>query len=231
MTQIRQYKSGKFYRDEFRGNLSWNGNEHNVLLRGRGKGADGNLQFADVAMAMGADDIKDARGMAIADFDNDGDYDIVVNTNPGDCGKKSMPPVLLRNDIGQSRNWLAIKLIGTESNRDAIGAEVTLRGFADSGEVVQMLRHVTAGGGYASQNSDRIYFGLGSLTQIDSVTVRWPSGTSLTYREVESNQILYLREDDVEQHSASSRLSIGVVDGFKPPGSQRSFTRSTSFNP
>lgn len=194
MTQLRQYKSGKFYRDEFRGNLSWNGNEHNVLLRGSGVGSDGNLQFADVAMAMGADDIKDARGMAIADFDNDGDYDIVVNTNPGDCGKKSMPPVLLRNDVGQNRDWLAIKLTGTESNRDAIGAQVTICCVKDSGEVVQMLRHVTAGGGYASQNSDRIYFGLGTNARIESVSVSWPSGKKKIYRNVETNQFLEISE-------------------------------------
>ncbi len=194
MTQLRQYKSGKFYRDEFRGNLSWNGNEHNVLLRGSGTGSDGNLQFADVGMAMGADDVKDARGMAIADFDNDGDYDIVVNTNPGDCGKKSVPPVLLRNDVGQNRDWLAIKLTGTESNRDAIGAQVTISCVNESGKVVQMLRHVTAGGGYASQNSDRIYFGLGNNARIESVSVSWPSGKKEVYRNVATNQFLKISE-------------------------------------
>lgn len=199
MTQIRQYKSGKFYRDEFRGNLSWNGNEHNVLLRGRGKDADGNLQFADVAMATGADDIKDARGMAIADFDNDGDYDIVVNTNPGDCGKKSVPPVLLRNDIGQKRNWLAIKLTGVKSNRDAIGAQVTVQCQKDSGEVVTMLRHVTAGGGYASQNSDRIYFGLSTYSNVRSMKIVWPSGKTQTFENVATNQFLRINENDDEK--------------------------------
>lgn len=195
VTQIRQYKSGKFYRDEFRGNLSWNGNEHNVLLRGEVADSDGHPQFADVAMAMGADDVKDARGMAIADFDNDGDYDIVINTNPGDCGKRSVPPVLLRNDIGQNRNWLAVKLTGTHSNRDAIGAQVTVRCVSNAGDVVQMLRHVSAGGGYASQNSDRLYFGLRDFSQVTSLTVVWPSGQSHTFRNVGINQFLHIDEN------------------------------------
>ena len=84
MRNIRQYKSGIYYQDEFRADRSWNGNETNVLLRGEGFDENGLPVFADVAMAMGADDKKDARGMALGDFDNDGDLDIVINTNPGD---------------------------------------------------------------------------------------------------------------------------------------------------
>ena len=95
-----------------------------MLLRNEGIGPDGVPRFANVAMAVGADDIKDGRGVAYGDFDNDGDLDIVMNTNPGDCGHISAAPVLLRNDLGQSRNWLAVELVGTRCNRDAIGAEV-----------------------------------------------------------------------------------------------------------
>jgi hypothetical protein len=195
VTQIRQYKSGKFYRDEFRGNLSWNGNEHNVLLRGEGLDSDGLPTFSDVAMALGADDVKDARGMAIADFDNDGDYDLIVNTNPGDCGKASVPPVLLRNEVGHKRHWLAVKLTGTISTRDAVGAQVFVTCARESGKPLHMLRHVTAGGGYASQNSDRLYFGLGELSQVDSLTVVWPSGQIHTFRDVGTNRCLHIRED------------------------------------
>jgi hypothetical protein len=199
VTQIRQYKSGKFYRDEFRGDLSWNGNEHNVLLRGDGVDRDGVLQFSDVAMAVGADDVKDARGMAIADFDNDGDYDIVVNTNPGDCGKASVLSALLRNDVGNHRNWLAVKLTGTKSNRDAVGAQVTVHCVTEKPEGTRMLRHVSAGGGYASQNSDRLYFGLGDFSHVDSLTVVWPSGKSHTFDGVRANQFLHVSEDGTVQ--------------------------------
>jgi enediyne biosynthesis protein E4 len=172
VAHIKEYKTGKFYQDEFRGDISWNGYEHNVLLRNEGKDANGTLRFTDIAMALGADDIKDGRGMAIADFDNDGALDIVINDNPGDSGDASRArPALLRNNIGSRRNWLAVELTGTQSNRDAVGAMVTI----ETGGAKQ-LRLVSAGSGFASQNSERLYFGLNDKTQVDVLTVRWPSG-------------------------------------------------------
>jgi len=172
VAHIKDYKTGKFYRDEFRGDISWNGYEHNVLMRNEGRDSNGTLQFTDIAMAVGADDIKDTRGMAIADFDNDGALDIITNTNPGDSGDASKArPALLRNNIGSRRNWLAVELEGTQSNRDAVGAMVTIE---TGGE--KQLRLVSAGSGFASQNSARLYFGLNDRTQIDTLTVRWPSG-------------------------------------------------------
>src|SRR5262249_12495850 len=146
--------------------------EHNVLLRNDGVASDGNLEFSDVGMATGADDIRDARGVATADFDNDGDLDIVINNNPGDSGRPELArATFLRNNIGQRRNWLAVELRGTKSNRDAVGALVTVEA---SGE--KFTRLVTAGSGFASQQSARLYFGLGDRTQVDAMTVRWPSG-------------------------------------------------------
>ncbi|HJP91132.1 MAG TPA: CRTAC1 family protein [Pyrinomonadaceae bacterium] len=172
VAHINDYKTGKFYRDEFRGDISWNGYEHNVLLRNEGPAPDGTLQFTDVAMAMGADDIRDARGTATADFDNDGDLDVVINNNPGDSGRAELSrATLLRNNIGERRNWLAIELRGTESNRDAVGALVTIEAGGR-----KFTRLVSAGSGFASQQSARLYFGLGDNTQVDTVTVHWPRG-------------------------------------------------------
>lgn len=203
VAQIRRYKSGQFYRDEWRiaNGGNWNGYERNVLLRGEGLDESKSPKFADVAMAVGADDIKDARGMAVADFDNDGDLDIVVNTNPGDVGKPSVPPVLLRNELGQNRNWLAVELSGTISNHDAVGAEVMVEGRSTTGSTVTLMRHVSAGGGYASQNSDRLYFGLGDVS-IESLTVRWPSGKELVFAESTANQLLRISEDGVIQRTS-----------------------------
>ena len=110
--------------------------------------------------------------MAIADFDNDGDYDIVINTNPGDCGKSSTAPVLLRNDIGQKRNWLAVKLGGITSNRDAIGA--TVRMYLPNGG--RSTRTVKSGGSYLSQSELPVTIGLGKLSKVDSVEIVWPRG-------------------------------------------------------
>ena len=180
VAHIKDYKTGKFYSDEFRGDISWNGYEHNVLMRNEGKDSNGTLQFTDIGMAVGADDIKDTRGMAVADFDNDGALDIITNTNPGDSGDATKArPALLHNNIGARRNWLAVELEGTKSNRDAVGAMVTIE---TGGE--KQLRLLSAGSGFASQNSARLYFGLNDKTQIDALTVRWPSGRVERFEKV-----------------------------------------------
>ena len=186
VAHIKDYKTGKFYRDEFRGDISWNGYEHNVLMRNEGKDSNGTLQFTDIGMAVGADDIKDTRGMAVADFDNDGALDIITNTNPGDSGDASKArPALLRNNIGSRRNWLAVELEGTQSNRDAVGAMVTIE---TGGE--KQLRLLSAGSGFASQNSARLYFGLNDKTQVDALIVRWPSGRVERFEKVGDKTIV-----------------------------------------
>lgn len=195
VAHIKDYKTGKFYRDEFRGDISWNGYEHNVLLRNEGKDAQGTLQFTDIAMAVGADDIKDARGLAIADFDNDGALDIVTNNNPGDSGDASKArPALLRNNTGARRNWLAVELEGTESNRDGVGSLVTIETGAG-----KQVRLVSAGSGFASQNGERLYFGLDDKTQVNALTVRWPNGRVEKFervgdKSIEARQLLRIKE-------------------------------------
>jgi len=191
VAHIKQYKTGAFYTDEFRGDISWNGYEHNVLLRNDGRDGNGNLRFTDVGMATGADDEKDGRGMAVADFDNDGDLDIVINNNPGDSGiEQRARATLLRNDIGERRNWLAVELRGTKSNRDGVGAVVVIE--AGGGK---QMRYVTAGSGYASQMSARLYFGLDQKPQVDAMTVRWPSGLLQKFENIKANQLVRLTED------------------------------------
>jgi enediyne biosynthesis protein E4 len=193
VAHIKDYKTGKFYRDDFRGNISWNGYEHNVLLRNEGTAPNGTLQFTDVAMATGADDIRDARGLATADFDNDGDLDVVINNNPGDSGRAELSrATLLRNNVGERRNWLAIELRGTASNRDAVGASVTLEVGNE-----KFMRLVSAGSGFASQQSARLYFGLGDRTQVDVITVRWPNG----------------RIEKFSKHPLATRQLIRITEG------------------
>lgn len=181
VADIKTYKSGKFYSDEFRGDNSWNGNEHKVLLKNLGNG-----QYVDVGFALGADDIRDGRGVAVADFGNNGRFDIVVNNNPG-IGNE-IAPVLYRNDIGQWRNWLEVDLVGTLANRDAAGSEVRI----ELPDGRKMLRHVMIGSGYASQSSRRLHFGIGDAKQISKLTVRWlgPGGGEDVFENVPANQIL-----------------------------------------
>jgi len=195
VAHIKDYKTGKFFRDDFRGDISWNGYEHNVLLRNEGPDAKGALQFTDIAMAVGVDDDKDGRGMATADFDNDGDLDIVINNNPGDSGDPERArAVLLRNNVGQRRSWLAVELEGVESNRDAVGALVTIERNGP-----KQVRLVTAGSGFSSQHSARLYFGLNDQTQVDALTVRWPKGRVERFEKIggqpiKARQLIRIKE-------------------------------------
>jgi hypothetical protein len=148
-------------------------------------------------MAVGADDIRDGRGMAYGDFDNDGDLDIVMNTNPGDCGHVSLPPLVLRNELGHKRHWLAVELIGARCNRDAICAEVYIRCAAgEEAKALQAMRHVTVGSGYASQNSHRLQFGLGeNHDSVTSLSVRWPGSTAeQTYENIPADHWVRIHE-------------------------------------
>ena len=144
----------------------------------------GNGRFADVTDETGAvvTEPRPSRGAAFGDFDNDGDIDIVIiNMN--------QPPSLLRNDCPAKNNWLKVKCIGTKSNRSAIGARVRVV----TGKHAQ-INEVMSGSSYISQNDLRLHFGLGPAKQADLVEVRWPSGLVESFKNVDANQLLVLRE-------------------------------------
>jgi len=177
VAHIKDYKTGKFYRDDFRGNISWNGYEHNVLLRNEGVAPNGTLQFTDVAMASGADDIRDSRGIATADFDNDGDLDVIVSILDG-------KPLLLENAGGNKSNWLGVQLTGTKANRTAVGARVKV-----TSDGLTQYDTVRAGSSYLSATDPRLHFGLGTATHAD-VEVTWPGGGLKKVSQVKVNQML-----------------------------------------
>jgi MYXO-CTERM domain-containing protein len=165
------------YTDAFVGDRSWNGREHNQLLLNRGDGT-----FVEVGAALGLDGVADGRGLAAADFDRDGDVDFVVNNYRAQATYSI-------NTLGQRRSWLALRLEGTHSNRDGIGAVVTVR----AGDLVQ-TRVVGAGHGFASQFSLEQVVGLGDATEVDSVRVRWPSGRHESFGPYAVGQRLRLIE-------------------------------------
>jgi hypothetical protein len=111
-----------------------------------------------------------ARGMAIGDFDNDGAVDVLVCVNDG-------APLLLRNNAAKQRHWLGINLVGTKSNRDAIGARISCQ----AGDL-KRHRMKVGGGSFLSSNDPRIVLGLGERTKIDWLEVKWPLPSGATER-------------------------------------------------
>ncbi|HEY6332098.1 MAG TPA: CRTAC1 family protein [Blastocatellia bacterium] len=124
-----------------------------------------------------------SRGVAFGDIDNDGDLDAVINNLDGG-------PTILRNDGGNKNNWITIKTESPGKNRDALGAQITVR----SGDLVQ-YKEVHSGGSYISQNDIRLHFGLGARTKVDSIEIHWPSGgASEIIKDVSVNQFIVVRE-------------------------------------
>ena len=132
---------------------------------------------------MGLADNHDGRGLAIADFDNDGDLDVYIANQ----GQKS---VLYRNDLGNKNNWLQVELTGTNCNRDAIGSRVTVT----CGDLSQ-IRELDGGNGNHSQCPYRLHFGLGRHEKIDRLEIRWPTGYVERFENLKPNQLLRYTEN------------------------------------
>ncbi len=122
-----------------------------------------------------------SRGCAFGDFDNDGDMDIlVVNLNE--------PPSLLRNDVSGSNHWVKVKLIGTQSNRGAVGARVTAH-YAGKIQAQEVLSQSS----FYSASDSRLHFGLGAASEV-KLDIRWPNGRRETVANVSADQLITVRE-------------------------------------
>ena len=148
-----------------------------ILFRNLGNGT-----FEEISDAgPGITKPHSGRGCVFGDIDNDGDLDILIlNMNE--------PPSLLRNDLKGAHHWLKVKLVGTKSNRSAIGARVLAR----YSERVQ-AQAVLSQSSYYSCNDSRLHFGLGQSTTAD-LTIHWPNGLTEKYPGVKCDQLITIRE-------------------------------------
>ena len=152
-----------------------------------------NGTFEEVSKAAGLADIplKSRRGAAFGDIANSGNVDVVV-LNLGE------PPSLLLNTNHSSNHRALFHLVGTKSNRAAIGARVTIHTGADT-----QFDEVRSGGSYLSQNDLRLHFGLGSAAKMDLVEVRWPTGKVETFKKVAADKIYTIVEGQGISESVS----------------------------
>jgi hypothetical protein len=126
-------------------------------------------------------ELHSSRGLAIGDFDNDGDVDILImNMNE--------PPSLLRNDVTGDNHWLKALLVGVASNRSAIGAQVVV--FSGGR---RQARAVLAQSSYLSANDRRLHFGLGA-EKVVNLEIRWPNGQQENIADVACDQLVVIRE-------------------------------------
>jgi hypothetical protein len=144
----------------------------------------GTKRFEDVSAKGGPAILSEnlGRGCAFGDFDNDGDVDAIVNNLDG-------PPTLLRNDARSGNHSIAIKCVGTRSNRSAIGTRVkiTVGGRGQIGEVM-------SGSSYYSQNDLRLHFGLGRAASVDAVEITWPLGLKETFQDLPADHLFVIQE-------------------------------------
>jgi hypothetical protein len=159
------------------GNASLSGYERSRVYFNRGVAG-----WTDVAAKVGVTDELDGRAVALADLSNRGAVDVIV-------ANQNQPALLYRDYPDTSNHWIGIQLVGTRSNRSAIGAEVLL----ETGDLKQR-RVVDGGSGFASENDRRLHFGLGAHEWVDRLTIDWPSGTKQVLARPPIDRIITVTE-------------------------------------
>jgi Flp pilus assembly protein TadD/peroxiredoxin len=161
-----------------RSDHSWSGFERNTVYLNNRDGS-----FSDISGVSGLDLLEDGRAFALADLDGDGRQEVVLKN-------RNAPQIsLLRNAMSELGSAVSVRLRGTKSNRDAIGAAVTVR----SGNLHQ-TKYLQAGTGFLSQHSKELFFGLGTAEGKVSVAVRWPRGMTQEFADIPPNHRITIEE-------------------------------------
>ena len=155
---------------------------------------DGTGKFSDIALRDDVGSPLRGRGFACADIDLDGDMDfLVINVTRQASSQEIHQVQLYRNNLSNENHWLKLKLSGTTSNRDGVGAKVHI--YSDG---IAMMQEANGGyGTHASQHSDVLHFGIGQATMIDSLVIIWPGGERQMHREILSNRLIEVSQDGV----------------------------------
>ena len=168
-----------------RSDHTWHGYARNVSFVNNRNGT-----FAEISGAIGLDCLEDSRAFALADIDHDGRLEVIVKN-------RNAPQLrVLRNALPQIGRAVAFRLRGSKSNRDAIGASVTLEAVS-----LKQTKYLQAGSGFLSQHAKELFFGVGDEAGPFRATVRWPSGATQTFDRVPADHSIAL-EEGVETFSA-----------------------------
>jgi len=167
------------------------GQKTTLRINSKGQWLDSSFSKQVISMT----DSHSSRGAAVADYDHDGDLDVYISNN---------------NDLGQywentnpnNQNWVQIRLRGTKSNRDAIGAKVRISFDQGNPEI----QHFSSGG-FLSQHDSTIHFGLGNQTKPINLDVQWPSGIKQSFNQIQVNQLITLTEGNSNIKSAASNVA------------------------
>jgi tetratricopeptide (TPR) repeat protein len=178
---------------------TWSGYERNVFYANNRDGT-----FSDVSAALGLDFIEDGRSFALADFDHDGRMEIVLKNRNGPQLR------LLQNVVEHLPSSIAFRLEGTKSNRDAVGAVITIET-----ESVRRTRSLQAGSGFLAQHSKEVFFGLGNSKGPVRASIHWPSGLVQELKNLPPDHRIWVKEG-----SDLSRIEPFKVRAVRPPATQ-----------